>query len=740
MLAVLALAFQAATAPAPPDKCTAYADQVVGGLAGDRAAALGAARRMRRECRNDFEALFRAGRALSRASGFEKGEHRDLRQHARPLLDRAAQLRSSNAGAWLEYGLLLRKQGGIQVDAQRAIRRALQLADEQPDSTPPTVLAEINFQRGRYYQDELDRMRWLKQVSALGVTSPSCVGMGAFCENYTRPADFNRRLDETPAAVTDFAERRERVLRYLESAARLDPANLEAFERNGRELALGEEWERLEAAARQAEAAGRFGGLATAVRGLAAARQGRLRAADSLYRVALTRLPDSLRRWYERPPAGLDAVPDFWSRARPLWVTGFNELQVEYWTRMTYALLVLRDREADVEGPETPIGDALIRYGWPRRITQVTRNAGQILSSAGYEAAQGYLDCAASTDPAACVPAPGGDVRDESGGRWLFWTYAPDRPSLMFELRTGARVPQYLFDASAAEYAERLRAASPFTFRSQLAPKVYRLPVQVARFKGVRPGETTVGVHSLVAARQMELPPQDSVEVGLFLFADTAGFPLVARRTATYQVADGVALSYAVNLEPGRYAYSLEAFVPAFGGAATVRDSLVVPAWPPDSLLVSDLLVAHGVTPRVEGDPLTWRDLGVEPSRTLEVTPGSSLWVVWEVYGARPDERGNGRYEVALSLQDAAARSLPLRLLERMGVRRAGAQGVRLEWTAERRLAADGRALEFVQLELPPEAEGEYRLDVTVREGGRVATMARRLAVVPLPVRPPAER
>ncbi len=737
MLAALALAFQAATAP-PPDKCTALADQVVAGLAADRRAALGAARRMRRECRADFDALFRAGRALSRASGFEQGEHRDLRQHARPLLDRAAQLRSTHAGAWLEYGLLLRKQGGIQVDAQRAIRRALALADEQPDSTPPAVLAEINFQRGRYYQDELDRMRWLKQVNALGVTSPSCVGMGAFCENYTRPAEFHRRMDETPAAVTDFAERRARVLGYLESATRLDPANLEAFERYGRELALGDEWERLEAAAREAEAAGRFGGMATAIRGLAAARLGRVRAADSLYRLAQAALPDSLRRWYERPPAGLDSIPDFWTRARPLWVTGFNEIQVEYWTRITFALLVLRDREADVQGPETPVGDALIRYGRPRTITQVTRNAGQILSSAGYEAAQGYLDCAASTDPATCVPASGGAARDQSGGRWLFWTYAPDRPSLMFELRAGARVPQYLFDASAAEYAQQLRAASPFTFRSAVAPRLFRLPVQVVRFKGIRPGETTVGVHALVAARQMELPPQDSLEVGLFLFADTAGFPLVARRAGRYPAAEGVALSYAVTLAPGRYAYSLEAFAPAFGGAATVRDSLVVPAWPADSLTLSDLFVAHGVRPLGEGEPLTWRDLGVEPSRTLEVTPGSSLWVVWEVYGARPDARGQGRYQVALSLQDAGARSLPLRLLERIGVRRAGAEAVRLEWAAERRLAADGRALEYVQLELPPEAEGEYRLEVTVREGERAATMVRRLAVVPL--RPPAER
>ena len=53
-------------------------------------------------------------------------------------------------------------------------------------------------------------------------------------------------------------------------------------------------------------------------------------------------------------------------------------------------------------------------------------------------------------------------------------------------------------------------------------------------------------------------------------------------------------------------------------------------------------------------------------------------------------------------------------------------------WSAERRLSADGRALEYVALELPTEAVGEYRLAVTVRAGERVARSVRRLTVVPV--------
>jgi len=720
MLGLLVLALQAAPADT---KCAQYADQVELALANDRGAALDAARRLRRECRGDFASLFRAGRVLSRASGFERGANRDLRVAARPLLDRAAQLEPRNAGAWLEYGLLLRKQGGIQIDAQRAIRRALELADEYPDSTPRAVLAELNFQRARYYQDELDRMRGLKDAGPIGISTPACISLGAFCENFTRPKEFNERLAEVAPVVSDFSERRERVLRYFESALDLDSAVTEVFERYGRELALGEEWERLDAVARRAEQAGLFPGMATAARGLAAARLGRIAVADSLYRRALAQLPDSLRRWYEQPPEGLDSVPDFWTRARPLWLLPFNELEVEYRTRMTYALLVLGDREAQVLGPETPMGDALLRYGWPSRITQVRRDASKVLTSGQSES---ILECVAAGVSNCEQPAAGG----ESGGRWVFWTYAADRPSLMFELRGGARVPRYLLASSSAEYAHQLRAASPLTFRSQVLPKQFHLPVQVVRFKGTQSGETVVNLYSLVAARQMELPPQDSLTVGLFVFADTAGFPLTAERTGRYATGEGVGLSYSLALGPGRYAYSLEMLAPSFGAAATVRDSLRIPRWSPDSLGMSDVLLALRLDPRVEGEPRTWRDLNLEPSRTLEVTPGVRLWAVWEVYGAAATDRGTARYDVTVALEDAEARSIATRLLRGLGLGERGQREARLAWTTERRLAADGRGLEYVQIELPAEAAGEFRLVVTVREGGREVRRERPLRVI----------
>ncbi|MBI1966373.1 MAG: tetratricopeptide repeat protein [Gemmatimonadetes bacterium] len=738
MIPALLLALQTATAAVPataavraPSKCDHYADSVVAAVMDsvpDRA--LGFARRLSRECRNDFEPLFRAGRAINSAARFSVVEGNSvLRELAGRLLGRAAVLRPRNAAAWLEYGTLLRKMGGVQRDAQRAIERAVDLADQYPDSAPPDLIARMMFQRARYEQDGVDRLRFLKEAYTLGVSTPSCAAIGAFCDNYANPQQFNDQLKDAPAIDPDFTGRRERMIEFYRRAVELDPTLLEAAERYGRELAFGGEWEQLRGLAQRTKLVAGAAGAFTAVEALALAKLGRLRDADSLFRRAIPELPDSMRRWYERPPPGLDTIPDFWTRVRPLWVTDFNEVLLEHRTRVTYAFLVLRDREAEVAGPETPMGDALLRYGWPTMITQVRRNASAVLSAIQSSEALSWLEGGA--DPSANV----GTTKDESGGRWLFWTYAMDRPSMIFETRPGIVVARYMRDAPAEEYAAALRQSSPLVFRSQLAPKAFRLPVQVARFKGAVPEQTIVAIYGIVPAKQMALPPADSVTVGLFVFRDTAGFEPVVRQRAQYLPGEALTLGYQLPLGVGRYAVSLEALAPAFGGSATARDSVRTQVWKPDSLTVSDLVIAHRVESRVEGQPTSWRDLSIDASRTLEVPKGASLWVVWESYGLRIGSQGTGRYQVNLALRDANAQAAPLRLLERLGVaRRQGVPAVALEWTSERRLAADGRALEYVAVQLPEDAEGRYELVVTVTDPvtGRSAKTSRTIAIAPV--------
>jgi len=368
-------------------------------------------------------------------------------------------------------------------------------------------------------------------------------------------------------------------------------------------------------------------------------------------------------------------------------------------------------------------------------VTQIERDPSKVLSVGQQAAAEAVLGCTgadAGGNPGACEPGAGlGNPGDVSGGSWLFWTYAMDRPAMIFEQRPGMRVARYMRDAPAEGYASQLREATPLTFASKLAPKSYHLPVQIARFKGDIRGVTTLAIYGLVPAQQMALPPGDSITAGLFVFTDTTGFPIAAQQVGRYVPTEALALSYRAPLPAGRYSYDVEAYAAGAGAAATTRDTITLPAWRPDTLTMSDLLVAHQLSPRSDAPSLTWRDLLLQPSRTLAVTPGSNLWLVWETYGLKPSDQATGRYHVAVTVQDVTAKPLLVRLLRRLGGTPGGAAGVTLEWDSERPLAADGRALEYVSLGLPAEAAGDYDLIVTLRDAAGTTTQTtRRISVL----------
>lgn len=230
----------------------------------------------------------------------------------------------------------------------------------------------------------------------------------------------------------------------------------------------------------------------------------------------------------------------------------------------------------------------------------------------------------------------------------------------------------------------------------------------------------------------MGLAPTDSIAIGLFAFRDTAGFPEAARQTTAFAASSALSLRLRVPLAPGRFAISLEAYSRGTGAAALMRDSIRAPVWTPDSLLLSDLLAADRVEAVPGTEPLAVQDLRIDANPALTFLPSASVWAVWEVYGAARDSERVARYEVTLTLADLNRRSLPIRLLARLGVV-GGGRGPTpsIRWAVERRPAPDGRTLEYVAVQLPADARGQYDLRVTVTDsaGHRSATANRRITV-----------
>jgi len=587
-------------------------------------------------------------------------------------------------------------------------------------------LSALHLARGRELQEELDRWRWLKDGSRLPVTTPTCfMAYGAFCENYDQPTEFNQALADAPSISGDLASRRQAVLAELDVALRVDASNVVAALRYDRELALGEEWDTLAASANRQQRGNADSALLLAVRGLALARIGQLEAADTLFQRAVAVLPESLRaRFTQAPPHGDSAVTS-WDSQRSLWVTGFNEALVEYRARLTYALLVLGNPETGVRGDETPQGDVLIRYGWPRMISQVQREMDKVMTPTQVREA---------LDPQAQGARAGIYSVGSRGGRWVFWTYRMDEPSFAFEVGQYQRLARPIRESQADAFLTVAHNDRPFAFHSRVAPHRFQLQAQVVRFHASNPDTTLVAIYGIVPSALYGIPPREALATGLFVFADTAATPRWQRQ-GTFDAGPGLDLSYTLSLPAGDYRYRIEALAHAESVAATRVDSFTTANESPDSLSLSDLLVALSANPMVGDEPTRWTDLAISPSRTLTFAPGANVWLVWEVYGLKRGESGRGEYTVTLELLGRTRRSLPVRLLSRIGLAKGErTPRVALEWQNTRLLAPDGRAVDYVAIQLPEDIKGEYELAVTVAERGtnRRATARRAITVLGL--------
>ena len=267
---------------------------------------------------------------------------------------------------------------------------------------------------------------------------------------------------------------------------------------------------------------------------------------------------------------------------------------------------------------------------------------------------------------------------------------------------------------------------------SRVAPRLFALQPQVVRFRGVASDVTEVAWFAVVPNAAMGVGSGQPEILGGFVFRDTTGLPIVMARQDTSNALPTLPLTFQGRVPTGRYLYALEARTS--GTAATAQGRLDAPVWDGDTMRTSDLLIALENAPPSDRRPLTWRDLRLEPSRTLQVHPGTPLWVVWETYGLRPiGGAGLVRYDVVLEVRDATKRSLPVRLLRRLGIGGPpGAFAASLNWQAEVEPAPDGRVLDFVQLQLPVGATGTYEVRISVTEfgSGRMVAASRVIAVV----------
>lgn len=115
-----------------------------------------------------------------------------IRQEASEAFARG--LRRETAECLYGYALLKEKQG-TRLDAQRMLKRAERLVAADSAKATPAFRAAVLYRKALLLDDWLRNFDFLIQgPPTLGVSTPDCIEMGYFCENFVHPRFFKRAV------------------------------------------------------------------------------------------------------------------------------------------------------------------------------------------------------------------------------------------------------------------------------------------------------------------------------------------------------------------------------------------------------------------------------------------------------------------------------------------------------------------------------------------------------------------
>jgi GWxTD domain-containing protein len=687
---------------------------------GDTAAALERLERATRLAPTMADAHYRRGMLLARQAGTGLGDM-GKRRAAEAALEKAIQYEQGNPAYYLELGRLRLKGGVMRLDAGRLFKRALKAADERGD---PAVAADVEAELG-----DISYRRYAAVGHRRLLTGDAWrFDPGEALSNPHYAKDF---LDQRTSEIDDAGELdlREAEARYRAGAAAYPAHDASNAGLLGIMYDGGRYEEFLEQARRFVRAAPRSA-RAHLFLGLGLWQVGRAAEAARAFDRGLALLPPAerdhvtdlsviLRRTDAERYAALTAAQRaefnriYWLANDPLKLTAENEYLLEHLARVAYTDLRFSAPDLRLRGWDTDRGVIYLRYGPP----PVVATFAPEIENLGAD------------------PGTAGQIT-------TVWFY-PER-NLRFVFYGP---PGYNFARFAGEfrtYAEDARYAQPVKYDNvPVNEALDSIPVQVAEF---RARDDTVhtelvffaGLPLTKMASGVDLV-EGPIQNGLFV-TDPLERPVVTqRRNETVRFTDSVQLeqrTYTANVLPGAYRFRVEARQPTTGRGARGMGPLTVEAFNRPSLMLSDVILADRVAPRVE-QPAGRQDFLLDPNAAMQFAPGGEVDLYWEMYNLQPDSAGEVHYqaEIVFRVQSLERHGIAARIvggvLDAVGVTAKGDDQVAVRYDVSAALAGRDRLPGWVAVNLADAPRGTYTLElvITDRQTGQTA-MRRRVFTV----------
>ncbi|MFN2400020.1 MAG: GWxTD domain-containing protein, partial [Gemmatimonadaceae bacterium] len=689
--------------------------------AGDTSFALRTLERATKIAPRYAPAHYQRGVLLSRSSSLGMSDILRRREANRSLKE-AVELDAGNPLYLIELGRLRLKTPFLRLDAERLFNRALKAAIERGD---PRMLADVRWELGLIHERRYVTMANRRVITNSAITFDP----GAAIADWHYTADFlaQQSMPIEDAGEIDFRKAEE----HFRAALASDPSHLGATVGLLGLLHDTERYEEMVSLVNALRGAQQNEPRLYMSMGLALHKLGRDLEAAYAFDTAQPLLSEAERREmlglekllrkddaldYATLPEGSRAELEalYWSLADPLRLTRENEARVEFLSRVTYADLRFSSPEFGVRGWRTDRGDIYIRYGPPPIIASLAPETQELANS------------------------------DAIGRVITVWYYPASKLRFVFMGPPAMNVATFAGDFRS--YAENTRFLAPARFDNLNS----RLPVdsvgvQVARFRGERPGVTDVSIFADLPVgrmtRDMDVT-QTQVETGLFITDGRRREIMAVQDSANIRLGAADAVSSRAwhrSLPPGDYLYRVEAQQLTNRRNARGMAAFNVGEFERGKLSLSDILVARRVAPRdPDAKPRVRSDLLIQPNGSLAFARNDTVFLFWETYGLTADSTGNARVKIDLALRvDELHRGEGIEtrilggLLDAVGLSAKGDQRVTLSYERTIPLDATDRAVDYLALDLGKAPNGSYTVEIAVHDlgTGRKATRQRVLTV-----------
>ncbi|MFC1476997.1 GWxTD domain-containing protein [candidate division KSB1 bacterium] len=311
----------------------------------------------------------------------------------------------------------------------------------------------------------------------------------------------------------------------------------------------------------------------------------------------------------------------FWYRRDPLYLTPYNERELEHYSRVSEANLWFTNRRRGIEGWRTDQGRTLIKYGPPQNRLRYR--------SSGF----------------------GPDEKDRE-----FWHY--DNFAFVFEKPWSTVEKNYEFaiwrSLNFLEIAPRIEEEYPEYYKIEPKGSFIEFHYDALDFRG-RAGYTKVEFIYGVPFNKLRFRLEEEewygqFKSGLFVFdeawknalTDTVTNELRYEAAMIDTASDDMAVdSKTFFFDPGEYTLNIEIMDRMSDNLGSYRDALVVEEYGYDTLLISDIQLALDIELLRPDQPIHRDNLTIKPTPHRFYRVGQPIFIYYEVYNIVLDETTN---------------------------------------------------------------------------------------------------